>query len=77
MLWLALLAVEIVGDLAAELNLILVLLAEETCRVELEVIHEIKTIISSSIFGTWLKFLKAMVLGSCHEQILVNLSSVV
>ena len=64
---LALLAVEVFRDLAAELDLVLVFLTEEARRIELEVIVEVEAFVIFFIDTARLKLLEPMIFRSRHQ----------
>lgn len=67
MVRLALLAVEVFRDLAAELDLVLVFLTEEARRIELEVIVEVEAFVIFFIDTARLKLLEPMIFRSRHQ----------
>ena len=58
MVWFAFAAVELIGDLAAELDLIAVLLAVKLRWVKLEVIIVVQASVLVFVSTTWLKLLE-------------------
>ena len=69
----ALSAVKRIADLIPKLYFILwVLAAEKLCRVELEVICVVETLILIGIVTTRLKLLEPDVLGALHHQVFIQ-----
>ena len=65
-------AVELIGDLAAELDLIAVLLTVKLRRVKLEVIIVIQACILVFVSTTWLKLLETQILRRSAHEIFVK-----
>jgi hypothetical protein len=70
---LALLAVELVVDFTAELDLITrVLPAEELLRIELEIVIIVESIIDTFFVGSRLELFKALIFGCCEHQVSIQ-----
>ena len=72
MVGLALAAVELVGDLAAELDLVSVLLTVELRWVELEVVVVVQSCVLVFVGSTWLKLLETQILRRSAHEIFVK-----
>ena len=72
MVWFAFAAVELIGDLAAELDLIAVLLAVKLCWVKLEVIIVVQASVLVFVSTTWLKLLETQILRRSAHKILIK-----
>ena len=65
-------AVKLIGDLAAELNLIAVLLAVKLRWVKLEVIIVVQASVLVFVSTTWLKLLETQILRRSAHKILIE-----
>lgn len=72
MFWFAFAAVELIGNFAAELDLIAVLLAVKFCWVKLEVIIVVQAYVLVFVSTTGLKLLETQILRSSAHKILIE-----